>query len=47
MVEKKLCPFTIPNLTFLHHFNGRDSAEASAEASVEMAEASGFGRTQF
>ena len=25
----------------------RDSAEASAEASVDLAEASGFGRTQF
>jgi len=40
-------PFTIENLTFLHHFDGRDSAEASAEASVKMAEASGFSRTQF
>ena len=32
---------------FLTDFTATDSAEASAEASVEMAEASGFGRTQF
>ena len=31
----------------LTDFKAKDSAEASAEASVEMAEASGFGRTRF
>ena len=35
------------NLPIFMSFLARDSAEASAEASVELAEASGFGRTQF
>ena len=41
-----MTPF-LKKLQFLDHFRAKDSAEASAEASVGLAEASGFGRTQF
>ena len=39
--------FGVKKLPIFMYFLARDSAEASAEASVDMAEASGFGRTQF
>ena len=39
--------FGVKKLPIFTYFLARDSAEASAEASVDMAEASGFGRTQF
>ena len=37
----------VKELSIFTYFLARGSAEASAEASVDMTEASGFGRTQF
>ena len=47
MLTGKNVVLVLKNARILTEFMGRGSAEASAEASVEMAEASGFGRTQF
>ena len=38
---------SLENRVLFTDFMAKGSAEASAEASVEIAEASGFGRTQF
>ena len=47
MLTGKNIVLILKNARILTEFMGRGSAEASAEASVEMAEASGFGRTRF